>query len=96
MIIGYSILYVNEDTTIKDVLWERRVVYSNWEESLKKARERAEKEREENGDNCKYVSLIKSDSQKNSDKYGSCCIYKINDKQIGMIGEIFIVPVYNE
>lgn len=96
MIIGYSILYVNDDTNIKDVLWERRVVYSNWEESLKKARERAEKEREENGDNCRCVSLIKLDSQKNSDNYGSCCVYKIIDKQIGMIGEIFIVPVYNE
>jgi hypothetical protein len=96
MLIGYSVLYINEDMTIKDVLWEKRIVYSSWEESLKKAKEKAEEEIKNWGEKTYMVALSKSESKKMCESNGNTCVFKINHKSIGNIGEIYIVPVYNE
>ena len=96
MIIGYSVIYVNDDITIKDALWGKRVVYSNWEESLKKGREKAEEEVNNWGEDTYIVSLCNSDSKKICESNGDAHIFTIKDKRIGNIGEIYIVPIYNE
>lgn len=96
MIIGYSVLYVNEDINIKDVLWDRRVVYSTWEKAMNIAREMSN-DKMERREGTFIVSLIKAESRKNCETNGSTIAFLIKDRQIqGNIGEVNIVPVYDE
>jgi hypothetical protein len=96
MIIGYSVLYIDDDTGVGDILWERRVVYSNWNDALKKSQEVAEKEKDRWGDDCHLISLSKSTSKNDCESNRKTKVYQINHKRLEMIGEVFIVPVFNE
>jgi hypothetical protein len=96
MIIGYSILYIDDDIGVEDILWERRVVYSNWDDALKKSKEVAEKEKNRRGEDSYLVSLLKSDSKKTCESNHRALVYKVNHKKLEMIGEVFIIPVFNE
>lgn len=95
MIIGYSVLYVNEDIILKDILWNRRVVYNSWEKVIDIARQKSNEEIERCEDSF-MISLIKATSQKECEKYGSTLAYTIKWKKQGDIGDIYIVPVYDE
>ena len=61
MIIGYSVLYVSDDTTVTDALWNKRVVYSTWERALEQSHLKAEEEKKRY-DNSSIISLVKSKS----------------------------------
>lgn len=95
MIIGYSILYVNQDTTVKDVLWERRTVYSNWNKALEVAHKKAETEKKRN-DEYYLISVVNSKSQSVCDKNGNTQVFTLNHKSLGEVGNIYIVPVHDE
>lgn len=94
MIIGYSVLYIDDDYGVGDVLWERRVVYSSWEDALKNAQKIAEKQKEKCGDDCDIISLSKSDSKNHCESRGNTKVYQVTNKYI--FGEIYIVPVFSE
>ena len=95
MIIGYSVLYVN-DRNIKDTFWTKRVVYSTWEKALEIATKMAE-EIKSNDDEILYVSLFRSDSRKTCENTGNVMVYRFIYKTYGNeSGNIYIVPVYNE
>jgi hypothetical protein len=96
MIIGYSVLYIDDDTGVGDFLWGKRVVYSNWDDALKKSREVAEKEKDRLGDDSYFISLSKSTSKNDCESNRKTKVYQINHKKLEMIGEVFIVPVFNE
>lgn len=98
MLIGYSVLYVNDDIDINDVLWNRRVVYNTWDKAIHIANEKA-KEEMERFDGSYIVSLIKANSQHTCESYGSTLAFTIKHKQFhGHVdgAEIYIVPVYDE
>lgn len=96
MIIGYSVLYVNDNMNIKDVFWNRRIVYSTWEKAMNAASEKA-KEEMETYTNSFIVSLIKAESKKICETNGSTIAFIIKDRQIeGNVGEVYIVPDYDE
>jgi hypothetical protein len=96
MIIGYSVLYIDDDIGAGDMLWERRVVYSAWEDALKNAQKMAEKQKERWGEDCYFISLSKSTSKNDCESRGNTKVYQINHKKLEIIGEVFIVPVFNE
>jgi hypothetical protein len=48
--IGYSVLYINKDITIKDIFWDKMIVYCNWEKAINMASKIAN-EKIELGDN---------------------------------------------
>jgi hypothetical protein len=95
MIIGYSILYIDEVITVKDFLRERCVIYKTWEESLKKAQEVAEKGMKRLGEPCTMVCLINSNSKMNCESGFKELVFKLNVKDLEMIVEVYIVPVFD-
>ena len=97
MIIGYSILYVDDDTNIKDALWTRRVVYSTWDKALDMAFIKANEVKSKYGDEVLYVSLSRADSNMSCKKNGNVIIFRFISKQYGNeFGNIYIVPVYDD
>jgi hypothetical protein len=96
MIIGYSILYVNEDTTVKDALWSKRVVYSTWESALNQSMSIANLEKNRYDDNTYIISLISSKSKSNCESNGNTQAFTVQTKSFGEIGSVHIVPVYGE
>ena len=95
MIIGYSVLYVNDYITVKDALWSKRVVYSTWESALNHAVSRAEQEKNQYDDSY-IISLVSSKSKTTCESYGTAQVCTIQMKGYGEIGSIHIVPVYGE
>lgn len=95
MIIGYSILYIDDETTVKDFLREKKVVYKTWEESLKKAQEAAEKEMKRYGGSCTLVCLVNSNSKTNCESGYKELVFKVNVKEMDITGEVYIVPVFD-
>jgi hypothetical protein len=95
MNIAYSVLYINEDLTVKDLLWERRVVYDSWEKAIKACQEIAINEIKR-CEKWNMISLVSSNSKNNCDKKGKELIFSIIQKEIGVIGEFYIVPVHIE
>jgi hypothetical protein len=95
MIIGYSVLYIKNDITVKDILWERRVVYSTWERALEVANLIANKEKEM-GDEYYIISIVTSKSKESCNKYGNTQLFTINMKCLGEVGNVCIIPVYDE
>jgi hypothetical protein len=93
--VGYSVLYVDEDTTVKGVLWEKRVVYSDWNKALAIARKKAE-EQINSDNNINLISIVNSNSQSSCDKNGDARVFTLKHKTIGEIGNIYIVPVFIE
>ncbi len=95
MIIGYSILYVNENTTVKDALWSKRVVYSTWESALNQSMSIANLEKNQY-DNTYIISLVSSKSKSNCESNGNTQVFTVQTKGFGEIGGVHIVPVYGE
>ena len=95
MIIGYSVLYVNDDITVKDALWSKRIVYNTWETALNQSMSRAEHEKNQYDDSY-IISLVSSKSKTTCESYGSTQTYTIQMKGYGEIGSVHIVPVYGE
>jgi hypothetical protein len=95
MLIGYSVLYVNDDMIPKDSFWNKRVVYSSWERALEVSQIRAEEEMRKY-DDPSIISLIKSKSKEACEKIGEAHIFIINNKTYNESGNIYIVPVYFE
>lgn len=96
MIIGYSILYINDDTNVKDILWGKRVVYSTWEKALEMATKLAEGIKS-NDDEILYVSLFRSNSRQICENTGNVIVYRFMYKTYGdETGNIYIVPIYDE
>lgn len=103
MIIGYSILYIDDDTNLKDVLWSKRIVYNSWEKVIEIANIKSLKTLEEYkniyGESILLNSLIKKNSQQVCDNSGNVRIYQFvnNEKnQIIEISNIYIIPIFNE
>jgi hypothetical protein len=99
MIIGYSVVLVDDDLTVKDVLWERRVVHSTWEKTLLYAEKvlndvKLKYDFSENNEKFTIKSLINSNSQSDCEKYGQVCLYDITTKYY--TDSIYVVPVYDE
>lgn len=92
---GYSVLYINEDLTVKDVLWEKRIVYNSWENAVKACQEIAINEIKR-CEEWNMISLVSSNSKNNCDKKGKELIFSIIQKGIGIIGEFYLVPVFVE
>ncbi len=95
MIIGYSVLYINDDITLKDVLWEKRIVYSTWENVINRAMSRAEEEKNRY-DNTYIISLISSKSKTTCESYGDTEVCIIEMRDYGKVGSVHIVPVYGD
>lgn len=95
MIIGYSILYIDDETAVKDFLREKQVVYKTWEESIKKAQETAEKEMKRYGGSCTLVCLVNSNSKANCESGYKELVFKLNVKELEIMGEVYIVPVFD-
>ncbi len=95
MIIGYSILYVDEDITVKEILWHKRIVYSTWEKAVQKATEKVNDIKKKH-DSYSFIALIASNSKENCDKNGSTQIYRLHHPEFKEVGNIFIIPVYDE
>jgi hypothetical protein len=97
MIIGYSVIHVNDDISVKDLLWGKRVVYSTWDKALEKAQLKANEIKYELGDDDNYlISNVTSKSQEKCDKSGNERIITIEDKIYKFSTDIYIVPVYDE
>lgn len=97
MIIGYSILYINDDTDIKDVLWSKRIVYSTWEKALEMASMKAEEIKDKYNNDVSYISLFRADSKKVCEKDGDIIVYRFIYKKSSIdFGYIHIVPIYDE
>ena len=77
MIIGYSVLYVNDEIDLKDALWSKRVVYSNWETALKMAGNKADEIKNKYGNDISYVSLFRADSRKICEKNNEVSVFRI-------------------
>lgn len=95
MIIGYSVIFVNDDTTVKDALWTRRIVYSTWETALGQAMSRAEEEKNRYDDTY-IISLVSSKSKTTCESYGDTQVCTVQMKGYGEVGSLHIVPVYGE
>lgn len=95
MIIGYSVLYINNKITLKDILWERRVVHSTWEGALRMAYLKSDEEKKKNND-IQVIALINSKSRESCEKNGSTQVFAFNLKSLGEVGNIYIVPVFDE
>jgi hypothetical protein len=95
MIIGYSVVFVNDDTTVKDVLWGKRIVYITWEMALDQAMSRANEEKNRYDDTY-IISLVSSKSKVNCETYGDVQVFTVQLKGYGEVGSIHIVPVYDE
>jgi hypothetical protein len=96
MIIGYSVLYVNEDTTVKDALWLKRVVYNTWESAINQAMSMANLEKNRYDDTTYMISLVSSKSKLNCESNGNTQVFTVQTKGFGEIGSVYIVPVYGE
>jgi hypothetical protein len=94
MIIGYSILYV-DDIQVNDVLWDRRIVYSTWELAVENATEKLI-DIKKKCDDYSFIALITSKSKENCDKNGSAQIYRVQNTNLNEVGNIYIIPVYDE
>jgi hypothetical protein len=95
MIIGYSILYVDDDITVKEIIWHKRVVYSTWEKAIEKATEEVD-DIKKKCDDYSFIALIASNSKENCDRNGSTQIYRIQGVEAHEVGNIYIIPVYDE
>lgn len=95
MIIGYSVLYITDDTNAKDILWKRKVLYSTWEGALEMAKSIADKEKDRREDNY-LISVVSSTSKEICNTTGPTQIFIIKSKEFGEIGVVYIVPVYDE
>ena len=93
MIIGYSVLYINENTNVKDILWEKRVIYT-WEKAVQKANEIANKE-VQRWDNSFIICLIQRNSQNDCNLNNNTLAFKIEKREQGNIGEVYIITVYD-
>lgn len=97
MIIGYSILYVDDDTNIKEVLWSKRIVYSTWEKALKMAGNKAEEIKSKYDNDISYVSLFRADSKNICEKNDEVVVFRFIYKKSSIeFGNMYIVPVYDE
>jgi hypothetical protein len=90
--IGYSVIYIYKDITIKDIFWDKMIVNCNWEKAINMASKIAN-EKIEVCDNLFIISLIKATSQKECNDNGITIAFTIKDKQDGDIGDIYIVSV---
>ena len=93
--IGYSVLFINKDTSIKDALWEKRVVYNTWDCALEQAMSRATKEKNSYDDSY-IISLVSSKSKINCESNGNTQVFTVQMKGYGEVGTLHIVPVYSE
>ena len=104
MLIGYSVLYIDNDPSVNEILWSRKIVYGTWDKALKQANILAEHEKtnldadadDDNKDDNFIVSLARADSKSRCETFGHELIYKIQNKVMGQIGEIYIVPIFDE
>jgi hypothetical protein len=96
MIIGYSVVYVNDDTTVKDILWLRRIVYSTWDKALDKAYANAEEKNKKYNNELDIISIINSESKNMCDKRGNLQVFTLSRRKLGEVGSIYIIPVYDE
>jgi hypothetical protein len=95
MLIGYSVLYVNDDMSPKDTFCNKRIVYGTWERAVEVSQIRAEEEMRRYKDSS-IISLIMSKSKEACEKNGEAHIFIINNKTYNESGNIYIVPVYFE
>ena len=93
--IGYSVLFINKDTSIKDALLEKRVVYNTWETALDQAISRATKEKNRY-DDLYIISLVSSNSKNTCEINGAAQVFTVQMKGYGKICSLYIVPVYSE
>jgi len=92
--IGYSVLFIN-DTTLKDTLWEKRVVYNTWDAALEQAISRATEEKNRYDDTY-IISIVSSKSKNNCESNGNTHVFIVQRKDFGEVGKVFILPVYGE
>jgi hypothetical protein len=93
--IGYSVLYINDDTSAKDTLGSKRDVYNTWEIALDQAMSRANEEKNRYEDTY-IISLVSFNSKNNCEVNGSTQVFTIQIKGYGKIGSLHIIPVYGE
>ena len=95
MLIGYSVVCVNDDMTEDDALWSKRIVYSTWEKALDKAMIMANEEKNEYNDSY-IISLVSSKSKNNCESKGNIQVFTVHMKECGEVCSVYIVPVYGE
>jgi hypothetical protein len=93
--IGYSILYINNDTTVNDAIRQKNVVYSTWEMAVEQAMARANEEKNRYDDSY-IISLVSSNSKNNCESYGNTQVFTVQLKEYGKIGSLHIVPVFDQ
>lgn len=92
MFVGYIVLYVNKEASVEDLFLNGGVIYETWDMALKNAHILAEEKKEEFGSSGYYViSVAKSDSKYICDTKGKERVYILQNREIGLVGEIFIV-----
>ena len=93
MIVGYSVIYVNEEISFNEALWKNEVMYT-WDRSLEKAQNLIKELNEQNDDLLKVISLIRCNSEEICKEKNRTIVYKIL-KMGNEFGNIYIVPIYN-
>jgi hypothetical protein len=97
MIIGYSILYVEDDNVVKDTNLTKRIIYSTWEKALERASIEADEIKSKYGNEMSYVSIFRADSKKLCDKNGATAVYRFIYKKSNIeFGNLYIVTVLEE
>lgn len=94
--IGYSVVFINGDTTVKDALWSKRIVYLTWERALDQATSMANQEKDKYGDDSYIISLVSSNSKNICESNGNAQVFTVQIKEYGKVGGIYIVTVYSE
>lgn len=79
-IIGYLVYVVNHEVTSQDILYQNRILYSNWEEATKGAAELTT--RFENP-----ICCLRSASKTSCDKQGYITAYRLES------ADVIILPV---
>lgn len=94
MIIGYSILYINDDN---DIIASRGEVYSSWDKTLENAIVKADEIKKLYGENISYISLFRADSKKICQENGKVIGYRFLYKKTNIdFGNIYIISVNDE
>jgi hypothetical protein len=98
MLSGYSIVYIDDNLSVNDILLNRRIICETWDKALKQANIMAEeiKSSLEDNNNTYILSLVKADSKSRCESYGHELIYRIDNKLIMKNGKIYIVPIFDE
>lgn len=93
--IGYSVLFINVNTTIKDTLGPKRDVYYTWESALDQAISLANEEKNSYEDTY-IISLVRSNSKNTCEINCAAQLFTVQVKGYGEVGRVYIVPVYSE